>query len=155
MPKLIGDDGKPLSASAFRDLLREEANHILKPRQRVHVPVGPEMKARGRRRRAAQPIRAATEACCIYAVGATGHPIKVGIAADVRKRVGQLQVGQPHQLRILVTREVPAQHARSIELRAHAILAAKRMRGEWFNAALGETRAAIDQAIQEFAAAQA
>lgn len=57
-------------------------------------------------------------------------PIKIGIAADVRKRLEGLQTGNPERLVLLA--ELAGGVAEEIEL--HARFDSGRIRGEWFRA---------------------
>jgi Meiotically up-regulated gene 113 len=63
-------------------------------------------------------------------------PLKLGTAADHKKRLGGLQTGNPQRLRIM--RSWPHEHARRIEGILKNKLAAHRMPGgsEWFNLSL-------------------
>lgn len=57
-----------------------------------------------------------------------GGPIKIGRATDPIKRLGELQVGNPYELRI--TRIVVAPAIQ--EKRLHQLFADARLQGEWF-----------------------
>ena len=84
----------------------------------------------------------------IYIVKSAYGPIKVGISKKIHTRVSELQVNSP----VDITVEYAATsdgNMRAVEKLAHKILAAKRMRGEWFKADASEAIAAITQAAQE------
>lgn len=55
-------------------------------------------------------------------------PVKIGWARDVKRRLAQLQTGQPHKLRLLG--QIPG--GLTAERKVHEKLAAHRMTGEWF-----------------------
>ena len=60
-------------------------------------------------------------------------PIKIGKANDVGRRMGDLQVGNPSELTILL--EIPCkspQHAGNMEKQIHRRFRKNRIRGEWF-----------------------
>ena len=62
-------------------------------------------------------------------------PFKIGMAADVEKRRGDLQVGNPRKLRIRAAIQVPCRDDAIIMERCLHHLAAKRFKhvnGEWF-----------------------
>lgn len=68
---------------------------------------------------------------CVYFIQAgAGGPIKIGLAADVAKRLAALQVGNPHKLSIL---GVIRCDAADIEASLHRMYRAERLSGEWFN----------------------
>lgn len=143
MPKLIGDDGKPLSADRFRKLLREEATHLLRePRAKLPAYGQPCSKARGHRssvRGRSEPVFAAGESeSCIYVIGAPGHPVKVGFARNVANRIRAIQTGFPHPLRLYLAVRVDEREARLLERRCHDALRPKRLNGEWFDVPAAE-----------------
>jgi len=131
---------KPLTAGEMRQMLREEAGHILRVATRAKT--GLARKDAARAYRPGQPktkvrpaIRAMTNATMlVYVVGSYKGPVKIGIAHDVEKRLSALQTGHPHELRIYGTVEVPADIAREVEMACHGELASRRLRGEWFKA---------------------
>lgn len=65
----------------------------------------------------------------VYAIQAgDGGPVKIGVAADVEKRVRQLQTGQSARLRVLHV----WQGDRGMERELHRRLAGHHVGGEWF-----------------------
>lgn len=73
--------------------------------------------------------------CYVYAIGPEhGEAIKVGIAADPRQRLKQLQTGNPQRLSIL-RRWGPMDRAEAqrIEADMHFLLGDFRESGEWFS----------------------
>jgi len=66
----------------------------------------------------------------IYFIGQDwDHPVKIGKANNVKKRIGQLQVGNPCELKILFT----LSGSGAIEKQFHNSLKEHNIRGEWFN----------------------
>lgn len=94
----------------------------------------------------------------IYAIGAVGTSlVKIGSTrATVEKRLQTLQVGQPFPLQILAMVAVEVD-VRRIEAQIHAFLAARRHRGEWFEAPMDLTQleVLVGRARQEIAAQDA
>lgn len=68
----------------------------------------------------------------VYVISAFGIPVKVGFAADVEKRLRQLQTGNPDLLRVHGSVAVGAGLAPAVERTAHRKLADHHHRGEWF-----------------------
>jgi hypothetical protein len=68
----------------------------------------------------------------VYFVQADGGPIKIGLAANPRRRVADLQTSSPYPLRLVAT--LPGQGAMG-ESALHAKFAHLRMHGEWFEPA--------------------
>lgn len=61
-----------------------------------------------------------------------GH-VKVGIAADPRQRLRDLQTGSSELLELVYTCAVKSNDANRVEIAAHDILWQKRLVGEWFD----------------------
>lgn len=84
----------------------------------------------------------------VYVIGPpSGGPLKIGIAGDPAKRLRQLQHASAvplvaFHLCKFSKRSIAAQ----VEARAHAILAADRMSGEWFACSTEQAEAAIGAA---------
>lgn len=86
----------------------------------------------------------------LYIMG-SGEFLKVGIAADARKRKAQMQTGNPDLVSIhIVSGAIPKRIARKIESRTHSLLAPYRRRGEWFSCGLVEAIDAMLQAVSEW-----
>ena len=66
--------------------------------------------------------------------------MKIGWARSVAKRLGELQIGSPVKLRLLLA--MPGSRAREAEL--HERFAHARLRGEWFDGADPALRAHIE-----------
>lgn len=83
----------------------------------------------------------------VYVIGAGGHPVKIGIAGDVTKRLAGLQTASPTRLRCYFQVHVGAEHARAIEQECHRLLAGRRLSGEWFDLTPLEAIEAVQGAI--------
>lgn len=59
-------------------------------------------------------------------------PIKVGITSDIKKRLIELQTGNPEQLNVLCCEKLEAEKARSLEKEYHLMLRDASLKGEWF-----------------------
>jgi hypothetical protein len=79
----------------------------------------------------------ARRACALYLVGPSWQgPTKIGISAQMRTRLQELQVGNEKELRIFNAFSVPErQLATHLEARVHEQLAPASIRGEWFRVA--------------------
>lgn len=75
----------------------------------------------------------------VYIIGATGDPVKIGIALNPHGRRSELQVGHHRALNLYF--EAEATDARAVEREAHRRLSDQRLSGEWFDVS-------PDQAIQ-------
>lgn len=80
----------------------------------------------------------------VYVIGNARGPFKVGIAANVKRRVTSLQTGHHEQVLIHAMRQcADVEEARAIERLAHTKLLPNRLRGEWFVCSLEDAVAAI------------
>lgn len=69
----------------------------------------------------------------LFMRGSARHAWKVGLAANVERRLRNLQTGCPFDLEVFGSlRCESAAQARDIEQRLHGLLDARRQRGEWF-----------------------
>lgn len=67
----------------------------------------------------------------VYVIQMDGFPVyKIGRSTDVPKRLGQIGIQLPFPYRLIYAHRVP--DVELFEQKAHAILASKRMNGEWF-----------------------
>ena len=98
--------------------------------------------------RAVTPTAEAPRKTSIYVIGAVGHPVKVGIADSPRSRLSELQVGNPTDLRIYLTREVLLSDARSIERECHQRMSCHHLRGEWFARTPEEAEAVLELVLR-------
>jgi hypothetical protein len=73
---------------------------------------------------------------CIYIILSGGQcgPIKIGISKDPEQRVIDLQTGNPYTLVLFGFSQVGSfAAAKTLEASVHAVLAASRLVGEWFD----------------------
>jgi hypothetical protein len=69
-----------------------------------------------------------------YAIGDGHGYVKIGAADDVRKRIKQLQTGNPNKLYLIAFVRLQSRHAADcVERAAHLGSAADRVHGEWFS----------------------
>lgn len=82
----------------------------------------------------------------VYIVGPKDGPFKVGSTGNIRKRLDALQTAHPVPLAV----HAKWQHLtpRAVELEAHEILKAFRMRGEWFSCSLHQAALGVELAIK-------
>lgn len=82
----------------------------------------------------------------VYIAGApSGQLVKIGIAADPKRRLASLQTGNQGSLIIRGLYVVASRRqAAKIEQRVHSILDGRRTRGEWFRASAKEAAATIE-----------
>ena len=87
----------------------------------------------------------------LYAIKSDTSYVKVGISANPKGRLTELQVGHPGEL-TLEAWWVFADEGRAPEVEAavHGLLASKRVRGEWFNATLQEVSDAVEKVAHSF-----
>lgn len=87
--------------------------------------------------------------CTVYAIGPIGGSvIKIGIAANVGRRLRQLQHASAETLVIYHSRTFTKRViAAQVEARAHEFLKDQRRLGEWFAATPVEVEAAIEAAV--------
>lgn len=85
---------------------------------------------RQRRRDAARkrPTASAVTSSFVYFAQAGSGAIKIGVSADVRSRIRELQVGSAPVIRLIGV----APGNRDLESKIHRSLTAARVRGEWF-----------------------
>ncbi len=61
-------------------------------------------------------------------------PIKIGVAGNVDKRLGDLQVGNPEKLTVVAAiKALGEEHAYWIEKSLHKFFKSNNIRGEWFS----------------------
>lgn len=77
---------------------------------------------------------ASTGSSFVYAIGDGHGNVKIGAADDVRKRIKQLQTGNPSRLYLIAFVRLSSRAAAdSVERFAHQDNAADRVHGEWFS----------------------
>lgn len=130
------------------------ANELLSPNQKLkreaHRLKLEERIADGRTKRATrQSLRRATALLDqgVYVIGCAGHPVKIGVARDAVKRLGRLQTGSPHKMRIYAHMPVPPGEAFNVERACHTELVEYRLSGEWFDIDPYEAIACVRRAI--------
>ena len=85
--------------------------------------------------------RAETGAGYVYAIHAVGtESVKIGTANRPESRLRELQVGCPHELRIIAT----AQGGMPFERILHKFLRKARVRGEWYSMTHPSTESILD-----------
>jgi len=86
----------------------------------------------------------------IYAIGAPGGPIKVGMSRDPRLRAADLTTAPGISL-LYSSAPILRADAYQVERIAHHLLASHRVQGEWFSASIEVIKAAIGNAITQYA----
>jgi hypothetical protein len=114
-----------LRAADRRDALKDLASEIL-ALDRSKMP----------KRAPRNPAKnAAIVAGCrqVYVIGTPGHPVKIGVAGDPKKRLAGLQTGCAFKLRLLYARVCPLGYELKVETACHKALRSYRVAGEWFD----------------------
>lgn len=86
----------------------------------------------------------------VYVIAAGSDAVKIGIAKDVQRRMKELQTGHYHRLSVF--RQIACLsrcEAFAIENRAHKLLAANALEGEWFSVSPDVAAAAVERVISE------
>lgn len=78
-----------------------------------------------------------------------GAAVKVGICRDMRRRLTEIQNGNSAALEILWSYAGEYPFIRWLEKRAHVLLGAHRLRGEWFAVPVADAVAVVTAAIDE------
>lgn len=90
-----------------------------------------------------QPIRPLQDGttCSVYIIGSTCrydrapwvYACKIGMADNVKKRLAQLQIGNPHPLSLILELKFPDRAtAARVEARFHDAMEHSAIQGEWF-----------------------
>lgn len=88
----------------------------------------------------------------LYAIADnTNQLIKIGYAADPKKRCAQLQTGNPNPLSVIWQVEIAENRARLVEDKIHKEYNYKRFRGEWFRMSAVEATDILNYAIIRWA----
>lgn len=83
----------------------------------------------------------------VYLIACEAGILKVGVSRIPEARLGGLQSGMPHPLRLVRIWERPHGDARRVERTAHRLLAAHRQGNtEWFKVSEADAIAAIEKA---------
>ena len=86
--------------------------------------------------------------CYIYIMECDGFH-KVGWALEPPVRLSLLQIGCPHEIKLIEVFPVPGYDAHAVEAAAHRLLKGRKHRGEWFDAGLSDVRQAVVRAYQK------
>lgn len=90
---------------------------------------GKELTSSGIHRFAKRYFNEAHDLNLVYFIQADiGGPIKIGVSANIDKRIAQLQLSCPFTLRLLLL----VQGGYSVELKLHKLFHTSRLHGEWF-----------------------
>lgn len=85
--------------------------------------------------------------------GSLEAPVKIGVAANVERRLRQLQAGNPTRLRVLFSVELSPTVVRKAEGACHRLLRDSRLIGEWFaldaDAAIERATEVVDERLWE------
>ena len=95
----------------------------------VEPPAEPEPPPTSRLPR--QPVKG-DSATFIYAISSNGL-VKIGRSSNLRLRVSNIRVDNPHSVEVLAYHEVPRLVGKHIELLLHAVFDLHYAGGEWFN----------------------
>lgn len=85
----------------------------------------------------------------LYVIGSDAGPQKIGIASNVKSRLGGLQTSSHLRLALVSKEPIEPENARLAEARAHSLLAKSRLVGEWFSVSPEDAAAAVRQAIAD------
>ena len=85
----------------------------------------------------------------IYVIGPDGGPYKVGIARRPKRRIAELQTGNPCPLVLHYQTAVAASLARQVEQLTHRFLKPRQLTGEWFDVTLEQATGAVGQALRD------
>lgn len=77
----------------------------------------------------------------------SGHLVKIGRASNMRMRLSNLCVDNPHGVELVAYYEVPRLVGKHIELLMHAIFADLNPDGEWFEIPPEQAQSAIEKLI--------
>ena len=73
-------------------------------------------------------------------------PVKIGISANIARRLPALQTGNPRPLHVYASMKLS--NAREVEQMAHKFLADRQLVGEWFNVPVADAMGAVDLIVQ-------
>jgi hypothetical protein len=75
--------------------------------------------------------------------------VKIGISADPRKRLNNLQVSSPYRLSLASAYAVPKTRARRVEALIHRRLNYCRKVGEWFDICVRDAESVVSATVRE------
>ena len=77
----------------------------------------------------------------LYVISCRLDRVKIGVAGDARKRLRELQVGSPVELKLTLTRPYPDRRdAHAVATELYRCFASRRDRGSWYRLAVAEVR---------------
>ncbi len=86
----------------------------------------------------------ARDAACLYVISYGLDRAKIGVAGDARKRLRELQVGSPVELKLALTRAYPDRRdAQAVAEELYRCFGGRRLRGSWYRLTLAEVREAL------------
>jgi hypothetical protein len=91
----------------------------------------------------------------VYVIGPEVGPQKIGIATKPALRLHDIQNGNPAHLSIALQMDPEERSAIEVERRAHLILDASRLRGEWFDVTRERAVEAVHTALAELRSGEA
>jgi hypothetical protein len=100
----------------------------------------------------------AAEAACVYVISCGLERAKIGVAGDARKRLRELQVGSPVELKLEValTRVYAERRdAEAVAAELYRYFAARRVRGSWYRLTVAQVREALARPATREAPARA
>ena len=82
----------------------------------------------------------------LYVISCGLERVKIGVASDARKRLRELQVGSPVELKLALTRPYGERRdAEAVAEELYRSLAGRRVRGSWYRLTAGEVRERLGQ----------
>jgi hypothetical protein len=82
----------------------------------------------------------------LYVISCGLERIKIGVASDARKRLRELQVGSPVELKLALTRPYAERRdADAVAQELYRSFGGRRVRGSWYRLAAGEVRERLGQ----------
>lgn len=87
----------------------------------------------------------------VYVIGDPEGPQKVGLAANVNRRLLHLQIGNHRPLVCAARFDIAADQVGEVERYAHWLLRPRHIRGEWFDVTPAEAGDAVRKAIDAVA----
>src|SRR6266705_2342621 len=87
-----------------------------------------------------------TEGWCLYVISCGLERAKIGVADDARKRLRELQVGSPDELKLAHSQPYPERRdAVAVAEELYRYFAGRRLRGSWYRLALAQVREALSR----------
>jgi hypothetical protein len=87
-----------------------------------------------------------TEGWCLYVISCRLERVKIGVAGDARKRLRELQVGSPVELKLAFTKPYPERRdAVAVAEELSRYFDGRRVRGSWYRLRVAEVREALSR----------